>query len=172
MVSIPFKRKTPTKHHCRRQCSRNKHKFQFPSSGKLLPNWFYRCSWFDLPLQFQFPSSGKLLPNKTTLFQIFGKTKFQFPSSGKLLPNFAETVEVTNRIMFQFPSSGKLLPNLFSVVGGADGHLCFNSLQAGNSYQTVFKRVFEDRGLYKFQFPSSGKLLPNELRGTASHSPN
>ena len=41
----------------------------------------------------------------------------------------------------------------------------FNSLQAGNSYQTESSGHFKVKSLVEFQFPSSGKLLPNLAEG-------
>ena len=112
------------------------------------------------------------------------RDRFQFPSSGKLLPNVLSSSDTHRIITFQFPSSGKLLPNATSA--SSEGGLpSFNSLQAGNSYQTrhppapkvgsqvsiPFKRETPTKlaicviniksSLSKFQFPSSGKLLPN-----------
>ena len=65
---------------------------------------------------------------------------FQFPSSGKLLPNEDNVDNYQNNgLKFQFPSSGKLLPNELKEMGyqiTVDG---FNSLQAGNFFQTPYK---------------------------------
>ena len=70
-------------------------------------------------------------------------------------------------IVFQFPSSGKLLPNFDPTPKEEVTKPGFNSLQAGNSYQTIMGVIPHLQGGKKFQFPSSGKLLPNTTKGEA-----
>ena len=91
-------------------------KFQFPSSGKLLPNRnrHVRCISHA---RFQFPSSGKLLPNKRTLrisvsYMNVVSIPFKRETSSKLA---LERCLEYFQYLFQFPSSGKLLPNSKSM---------------------------------------------------------
>ena len=46
-------------------------------------------------------------------------------------------------IKFQFPSSGKLLPNFWNSQRQLGARNSFNSLQAGNSYQTRIESLHE-----------------------------
>ena len=168
--------------------------FQFPSSGKLLPNMATTHEKALAALEFQFPSSGKLLPNMNPLYCL-SCTRMSFNSLQA--GNFFQTLCLTpylgiDNAVFQFPSSGKLLPNTVVLVslilvgcvsipfkretsskleagwGFHNGSTVgFNSLQAGNFFQTGNTIHFQLKEV-KFQFPSSGKLLPNGCCGKGS----
>ena len=114
-------------------------KFQFPSSGKLLPNSTpssvtpVRILLVSIPFKRETPTKHILLVREVNrAIRVSIPFKRETPTKHKhKSPPPAGLQE------FQFPSSGKLLPN---SVGGIYKHLSrgsFNSLQAGNSYQTT-----------------------------------
>ncbi len=90
-------------------------------------------------VSFQFPSSGKYLPNpnrqRTHERQVL---KFQFPSSGKYLPNLSVTsVRKTREKKVSIPFEREI-PSKPVVLSNRSVRLnSFNSLRAGNTFQTL-----------------------------------
>ncbi len=89
---------------------------------------------------FQFPSSGKYLPNPEHLpEERSGKEKVSIPFEREIpsKPIQKEERHVAVSVLFQFPSSGKYLPNRSTPrLERFGGRLSFNSLRAGNTFQT------------------------------------
>ena len=94
-------------------------------------------------ISFQFPSSGKLLPNVNidALELTLVPQSFNSLQAGNFFQTTLTIRSSRAMISFQFPSSGKLLPNRLLRRTKKKSTLCFNSLQAGNFFQTQHHRI-------------------------------
>ena len=140
-VSIPFKRETPSK----RMMRTYRKPFGFTCFNSLQTGNSIQTigsDWIKVALLFSFNSlqtGNSIQTRKKRNISISTERQFQFPSNGKLHPNGHSGVEdngLGQRVSIPFkretPSKQEESMRLDMYPGS-----CFNSLQTGNSIQTM-----------------------------------
>ena len=122
-------------------------KFQFPSNGKVQPNWRSSC----------------IRPHRDS------RVSIPFKREGTAKLALVDTSQTTGTV-FQFPSNGKVQQNTVSGFRTSMSNLGFNSLQTGRYSKTSYRvgSVFARRAGCRAS-PLCKVSIPFKREGTAKH---